>query len=134
MKKMLQFVHMLQLLKHVSLTSTKSKTPSTPTVTEQPIRWAVKNVCGLTLETVTRPRTPVLWNGTALELRYQHRGFELVFFQRCPAGLAGDGFLGTGKRLRRSPGSWQNHPLFLRRRSASRQRFREHLPLRDFNG
>ena len=37
MKKMLQVVQMLQLLKHVPLTSTKPKIPSTPTVTE--LRW-----------------------------------------------------------------------------------------------
>ncbi|MEC9172998.1 MAG: hypothetical protein VYC97_10400 [SAR324 cluster bacterium] len=36
----------------------KAKIPSTPTVTEQPIRSAVKTVCVLTLATVTRPRTP----------------------------------------------------------------------------
>ena len=58
MKKMLQVVHMLQLLKHESLTSTKPKTPSTQTVTEQPIHSAVKTVCFLTLATVTRLRTP----------------------------------------------------------------------------
>ena len=69
MKKMLQVVHMLQLLKHVSLSSTKSKTPSTPTVTEQPIRWAVKTVCVLTLATVTRPRTPWFY-GTELRWNF----------------------------------------------------------------
>ena len=58
MKKMLQVVHMLQLLKRVPLTSTKPKTPSTPTATEQPIRWVVKTVCVHTLATVTRPRKP----------------------------------------------------------------------------
>ena len=92
---------------HVPLTSTKPKTPSTPTVTEQPIRSAVKTVCVLTLATVTRPRT--LFYGTELRWNFDTSTEVLDWYLfsdvRRPAG---NGF--WEQRLRRSPGSWQDHP------------------------
>ena len=79
MKKILQVVNMLQLLKHVPLTSTEPKTPSTPTATEQPIRCAVKTVCVLILATVTRPHTPC----------FMERNFAETFIPapRCWTGI-----------------------------------------------
>ena len=78
---MLQVVHILQLLKLVPLSSTKPKTPSTPTVTEQPIRAGrSRPFAFLPWKPLPGRAHPVLWNETALELRYEHRGVGLVFF------------------------------------------------------
>ena len=108
MKKMLQVVHMSNF-SSLCLTSTKPKTPSTQTETEQPIRWAVKTVAFLPA-TVTRPRTPCLWNGTALELRYEHQVLDW-YFSAMSCRPCRQRFLNR-EASRRSPGSWQDHPLF----------------------
>ena len=101
---MLQVVHMLQLLKHVPLTSTKPKTPSTPTVTEQPIRSASRPFAFLPWQPL--PGRAHLFYGTELCWNFDTSTevLDWYFFSDVLQALQATVFWEQG-RLRRSPGS-----------------------------